>query len=391
MSNSISMLMLDLPTVLFLYSTSLIAGTCAVLNVWRHQRNETGLGLIALALAVLAVGGVLAGLSELGLLPWPFLWRYVHFVLGVGGYAALWSGLAELSSLRWRAWRLRVALIPLLWLAGGILSGFILHNAQRAAVFHFNAFAFLLAAAFCIWHDRHQEPLASRCLLSLTLLVSALLYGSECYWIVSSAWSRQLLSWAFFAQIICNFTLVLLVLTILSERSAAKLKQASERDELTGVGNRRFLFGHLPEQAQAGNAIIMIDVDHFKRVNDCYGHLGGDKVLASAAHALQAMLRRTDLIARFGGEEFVIFLSRLSREEARAMAERLRLQMAALEIDVGGVKCNITISIGLAWLDCPGRSWDEWLNLADAACYQAKQQGRNRVCEHALPEEGERV
>jgi GGDEF domain-containing protein len=62
----------------------------------------------------------------------------------------------------------------------------------------------------------------------------------------------------------------------------------------------------LPEQAQAGNAIIMIDVDHFKRVNDCYGHLGGDKVLASAAHALQAMLRRTDLIARFGGEEFVI-------------------------------------------------------------------------------------
>jgi hypothetical protein len=64
-------------------------------------------------------------------------------------------------------------------------------------------------------------------LLSLTLLVSALLYGSECYWIVSSAWSRQLLSWAFFAQIICNFTLVLLVLTILSERSAAKL--ASQR------------------------------------------------------------------------------------------------------------------------------------------------------------------
>ncbi|WP_287877224.1 GGDEF domain-containing protein [Aquitalea sp.] len=384
MSNSITMLMLDLPTVLFLYSTSLIAGTCAVLNAWRHQRNETGLGRIALALAVLAVGGGLAGLSELALLPWPFLWRYVHFLLGVGGYAALWSGLAELSSPRWCAWRLRVALVPLLWLLVGMLTGFVAHNEQRAAVFHFNAFFFLLAAAFCMWHDRHAEPLASRLLLSLTLLLSALLYGSECYWIVSSAWSRQLLSWAFFAQIICNFTLVLLVLTFLSERAAIRLRQASERDELTGVGNRRYLFARLPAQAEAGNAIIMADVDHFKRVNDCFGHLGGDRVLAVAAQALQATLREQDLIARFGGEEFVIFLAQVSQAEARSLAERLRLQLAAQEIDMAGEKCKVTVSIGLVWLDGPGRSWDEWLNLADAACYQAKQQGRNRVCEHAL-------
>jgi GGDEF domain-containing protein len=92
---------------------------------------------------------------------------------------------------------------------------------------------------------------------------------------VSGAWSRQLLSWAFFAQIICNFTLVLLVLTFLSERAAIRLRQASERDELTGVGNRRYLFARLPAQAGAGNAIIMADVDHFKRVNDCFGHLVG--------------------------------------------------------------------------------------------------------------------
>jgi diguanylate cyclase (GGDEF)-like protein len=308
----------------------------------------------------------------------------VHFVLGVGGYAALWSGLAELSSLRWRAWRLRVALVPLLWLAGGILSGFILHNEQRAAVFHFNAFAFLLAAAGCIWHDRHAGAAGFQMLAEPDAV-------GQC----AAVWQRVLLD---SEQCMVPAAAVLGLLRAdhlqfhpgvagadHSVRAVCgKASQASERDELTGVGNRRFLFGHLPEQAQAGNAIIMIDVDHFKRVNDCYGHLGGDKVLASAAHALQAMLRRTDLIARFGGEEFVIFLSRLSREEARAMAERLRLQLAALEIDVGGVKCNITISIGLVWLDCPGRSWDEWLNLADAACYQAKQQGRNRVCEHEV-------
>jgi hypothetical protein len=132
MSNSISMLMLDLPTVLFLYSTSLIAGTCAVLNVWRHQRNETGLGLIALALAVLAVGGA-GGAERAALLPWPFLWRYVHFVLGVGGYAALWSGLAELSSRAGAPGG--CAFDSLLWLAGGILSGFILHNGSGRQCF----------------------------------------------------------------------------------------------------------------------------------------------------------------------------------------------------------------------------------------------------------------
>lgn len=376
------MLTLDLPTVLFLYSSSLLAGTLAMLYVWHHNRNRMGLGFIALAFAMLATGGALASVTENNLLPWPGFWLYIHFSLGIGGYAILWLGLAALSSHSWRRYRIIAFIIPILWLLSGIWSGFVMQNTLRAAAFHFNSFFFLLAAAFCIWQDRHIEPLCSRWLLSLILLGSALLYGGECYWILAGAWTVQEIAWAFFAQIICNFSLVLFVLTMLSERAAFQLKQASERDELTGIGNRRFLFARLPPLAQPGSAIIMIDVDHFKRANDTFGHLGGDRLLAVTAQTLQRVLRAVDVMARFGGEEFVVFLPDISTQDAREMAERLRCEAAAQEIDLGDARYKVTISIGLVCLDQPGRSWDEWIKLADAACYQAKQQGRNRVCQH---------
>ncbi|WP_036666602.1 GGDEF domain-containing protein [Paludibacterium yongneupense] len=374
-----SELVIDLPTVLILYASSLIAGMFGILNVWRRNPNTAGLGFIALAFALLSVGGALAGVGEYHLLPWPVFWLYVNFMLGTSGYALLWVGLSELSGGPWGRYRTVAGWVPPFWLVLGLLSGFIVHNEQRAAVFHFNAFCFLVAAAFCIWRDRRAEPLYSRSLLSLILLLSGGAYGGECYWIVVASWGAQGIARAFFVQIICNFTLVLLVLAIVTERAEARLKQAIELDELTGVGNRRFLLNRLPAQALPGCAILMVDLDHFKHINDTFGHLAGDKVLAATARTLQSGLRSQDVIARFGGEEFAIFLPRAGAREVLEIAERLRCAVAAQRVDIADATCMVTVSLGLAWIDVPGKSWDEWIHRADTACYLAKQRGRNGV------------
>jgi diguanylate cyclase (GGDEF)-like protein len=133
---------------------------------------------------------------------------------------------------------------------------------------------------------------------------------------------------------------------------------------------------------RAGVAVAMLDVDHFKAVNDTYGHLAGDAVLASVAEALTASLRPGDLAGRFGGEEFCVLLARADQAAATGIAERLRSRLG--EITVPGTAAEparrITVSVGVAALsDCPGDLTD-LLAAADAALYRAKEGGRNMVC-----------
>jgi diguanylate cyclase (GGDEF)-like protein len=132
-------------------------------------------------------------------------------------------------------------------------------------------------------------------------------------------------------------------------------------------------------------AVGIADIDHFKAVNDTYGHLTGDAVLAAIARAMTTLLRDYDLTGRFGGEEFVIALPQTNAEEARYVAERLRMKLAEIIIPVSAgtsapSPLQVTVSIGIATLDGSRRDLDEMLAAADAALYEAKNSGRNRVC-----------
>ncbi len=132
-------------------------------------------------------------------------------------------------------------------------------------------------------------------------------------------------------------------------------------------------------------AIAIIDIDHFKAVNDAYGHLAGDRVLRVIAGRLKAQLRDGDVIGRFGGEEFAVLLPRTGTAEARRVAERLRARIDDEPIAVGdgrsdGVLVHVTISVGLAEPGHACDDLDELLATADAALYDAKHAGRNRVC-----------
>jgi diguanylate cyclase (GGDEF)-like protein len=131
-------------------------------------------------------------------------------------------------------------------------------------------------------------------------------------------------------------------------------------------------------------ALALVDIDHFKLVNDTYGHLVGDKVLRAVTDALQSQLRAYDLAGRFGGEEFAILLPHAREVDARHLAERCRAHIAAMSIPVGddaesGPFVKLTISVGVATLDGASRELTDMLAAADAALYHAKETGRNKT------------
>ena len=156
-------------------------------------------------------------------------------------------------------------------------------------------------------------------------------------------------------------------------------------DALTGLNNRRFLEIHLPsviERARADAkplAILIADIDHFKRINDGWGHDAGDGVLRQFAARLKESLRASDLACRFGGEEFVVLMPNADQRVAQTIAERLRKMVADQPFDLPGVALDVTVSAGIATLDSDDDNAQSLLKRADRGLYAAKRDGRNRV------------
>jgi len=171
------------------------------------------------------------------------------------------------------------------------------------------------------------------------------------------------------------------------EQSLRRVYDAAVRDGLTGVFNRK----HLEERLDAEVAyairhasplsVVIVDVDHFKRVNDTFGHLAGDAVLKTVASLLAQGLRAEDVLARYGGEEFVIVARGLDGEHALQLADRARVTVACTPIHYADQSITVTASAGVASITCCGPQPDktELLGLADSRLYLAKQSGRNRV------------
>jgi diguanylate cyclase (GGDEF)-like protein len=164
----------------------------------------------------------------------------------------------------------------------------------------------------------------------------------------------------------------------------AQLKTQSERDPLTNAWNRRGLASFLSRHPAASASVIVVDADHFKRINDTYGHEGGDRVLQELAKRLQATIRSEDLVARTGGEEFVLVLPGAPRPVAERLAQRILSSMRERPFDVGRAEpVPVTVSVGCA----TGPLDSGLIGLADEALYQAKQTGRDRFVVAGHPSE----
>jgi diguanylate cyclase (GGDEF)-like protein len=172
---------------------------------------------------------------------------------------------------------------------------------------------------------------------------------------------------------------------LLTLRLVRRLQDQSLRDALTGVFNRRMLDQELSREWQRWRrggscfALLSLDLDHFKRINDTHGHLAGDRVLAQAAQRLVALARSIDTLARTGGEEFVLLLPQTDAVGARVVAERLRSAIGDLPFDLGGTLQRVTVSAGLVVAGQRDADVTQLLQRADKALYLAKADGRDRV------------
>ncbi|MBI5256261.1 MAG: GGDEF domain-containing protein [Burkholderiales bacterium] len=177
-------------------------------------------------------------------------------------------------------------------------------------------------------------------------------------------------------------------------RANQGLEALAHTDALTGLLNRRGADARLHDEWHraarlgSGAALVLLDIDHFKHINDRHGHAAGDVVLRSLALAIQAQTRAVDIAGRYGGEEFLIILPQADAPGAQLFAERLRHCVAAQAAAHGGRELRFTISLGVAALDAADASHAAWLQRADLALYRAKAAGRNRTEVAAPPGEG---
>jgi diguanylate cyclase (GGDEF)-like protein len=173
----------------------------------------------------------------------------------------------------------------------------------------------------------------------------------------------------------------------ISERrkNEARLRELARRDSLTGVSNRGHLFDRAADELLRARryrrplTVLMLDLDHFKLINDQHGHAAGDRVLRVACRRWIQLLRSMDLLGRIGGEEFAVLMPETDLEAGRAAADRLRAAVADRPISARGVQIHCTVSAGITVLRDDDKSVEEALRRADTALYRAKEAGRNRV------------
>ncbi|WP_068310773.1 GGDEF domain-containing protein [Aliiruegeria sabulilitoris] len=156
-----------------------------------------------------------------------------------------------------------------------------------------------------------------------------------------------------------------------------ELRALLERDKLTDVATRDFFFKRMAEAPDAYGLSLMVDIDHFKTVNDTYGHIAGDAVIRHVAQILQKNTRSKDIVCRFGGEEFIVFLFGVGMENGLDVAERIRRVVEAEVMRHDGLKFQVTVSIGGSLKDRTDEV-NRAIRKADEALYRAKQLGRNR-------------
>ncbi|MFM2585159.1 GGDEF domain-containing protein [Vibrio campbellii] len=166
------------------------------------------------------------------------------------------------------------------------------------------------------------------------------------------------------------------------------LSEISRKDGLTGLFNRAYWEQSLKEEfaqlkvIEGASSLVIFDIDHFKKVNDTYGHHTGDEVIRRTSSLLRKTARSSDICGRFGGEEFTVLLPHTNQEQANYFAERLRKRIEQEIVKVEEFLINYTISIGVCEYKSYFESHTQWLKSADAALYRAKESGRNQTCNH---------
>lgn len=250
----------------------------------------------------------------------------------------------------------------------------------------------------------HQEPWSGLSATGSTVIENDLDADPECFRLFEGSTSRMSIPLISFGQTLGVLTLHsternafrkselqslesvadICASSIQNAHYVERIRQLSYLDGLTGIFNRRFFELRIMEEIErarrggTGMAVVMADIDGFKRLNDEFGHLLGDEVLRQVSSLFHQQLRKIDVVCRYGGEEFAILLTQTSAQHAMAVAEKLRKLVESWQFP--GVPRTVTLSAGVAAFPDHGTARDELVRAADNGLYAAKQGGRNRVC-----------
>jgi diguanylate cyclase (GGDEF)-like protein len=377
---------LDTPTVSFITVLVTCLETGILVALWRIHRGMRGLSFWAAGAMAISIG-VLGIYLRSGMLPSASLVVANFFVLA--GFILTWWGIEAFFG---RPLPYRLGAVIFVMAAIGVIYFTAESNSRLRIVTLLGSFVLLsVLRVHSMLRDLRPSTRFSQILSGMTLGTQSLFYLA----LALAVWSLPaverplaqlpILGWIFLIPMLLSITVVFAAILLVNQTIAARLQEAARRDALTEALTRRALDEAAEIEVARSNrhhtplSLLMIDIDHFKLVNDQYGHPAGDMVLRRFAVATQHCLRREDLFGRVGGEEFCTLLPNTPAAGAALLAERIRKAVADLAIEVDGHHLSLKVSIGVATLGEHGKAWQDLVRQADAALYAAKRAGRNRV------------
>lgn len=376
----IQMLKLDMQTMLLITVFVLFLMASLMLLASLQLKRNACLLWTSIGLYLACVG---IACSALRIMPiWQIQIIWFANVLLITVHACIWVATRTFAYKKINWW---------LFAAGGILWSFLClfqyfldEPSLRVLIFTLLCVAYFIAALLEILSDWRRNIQAV-----IPMVVIMIAYILVCFHRILF-WHSQSQFWAYrpdssltiFALLLMSIGVSFSFIILVRAREENRYKDASLHDDLTGLYNRRALFNlgteklNLLSQHKRHAALLMLDLDWFKRINDKYGHKAGDKVLVDFANVLSSSIRANDISARIGGEEFVVLLVDVNLEQTNTLINRIRSNLDQRNRQADQ---KITVSIGVAMTNDLGYSLDNLLRFSDLALYKAKSDGRNCV------------
>jgi diguanylate cyclase (GGDEF)-like protein len=369
---------IDIPTVILLLGTSSFASAWALWYLRWQSSSKWGLFPLALGFATLGTASLFVGIGLYQLVP-KAIWANISLLGSTAGFMTILIGFRALNYGRIRRYVIACTLILGALAISSLCTNLWAVDQLRGTLYLCMGMWCNGLAAYKIARKYRTEPLPSRIPLAICLALEALVFLEMLVVAVNNGFFRGHLSWGFTIQMLLHFLTTIFIYGLVRDRLEKVLRNASEIDVLTRVGNRRWFENNAPLHPARKDALIIFDIDRFKLINDEHGHPVGDEVLRMVAAEITRLHRTNDLFARYGGEEFILFLDEVERSELIHIAERLRNGVQNLRFPAQGQTFQITISLGLAWNNGSFHSLTEMTAAADQALYEAKNKGRNTL------------
>lgn len=381
---------LDIPTLFFILSAASCCICISLLLTWWSSRHEFCLLSWAAAFGLAILTMILVALRDR--VPHVLSVTIADAVLLVS-FGSLWLGYRQFTGRTHRRDRWVAGAGMFVWFAIASASSILDDMNARAAILSgIELLYFFLIVADLVRHYS-EEPLPS---LGLTTVLVGAHAAMQIYWVASSIMApidpdivvlpnSLAMGLRFTESSIFVVFLGLLQLVLMGQRSERRYRIVAETDSLTGLANRGYFFSHIEPALvddDGRGALILFDIDHFKTINDSYGHPTGDRALTAFAAILASTALGNGMAARIGGEEFALFLPNVVTDEAVEVADRVRRKTVDLRVAVPAGVVAMTVSCGVAGVGEVGPDFQALHAAADRALYAAKSGGRDQVAVH---------